>query len=452
MPHQVHSTDIAMSNSPNPQDSLNVWHSLRSTDAETPPPEEVQEGFFNGALVQPLTRVCPSEAPLVAVIGVGYVGEHLVTTFSSKFNVLAFDVSKQRLESLAKVLTSPSITLTSNASDLAAATHFLVSVPTTLLPNKQVDTSHIRAALATVSTYARPGATVVIESSVAVGMTRKLLQKLMISRQLKAGMSPERVDPGRIEPPVSSIPKIISGLDDITPDSLSSIQSLYSRVFDRVVPVSSPEVAEMTKLYENCQRMICIAYVNEMSDACEAHGISPFEVASAASTKPFGYLPFTPSLGVGGHCIPVNPYYLLTNNEFPLLQDAAERMWARPGKVADKAIRTLFARRGNEGVSKAWPEVLVVGVGFKPGQSVLSCSPGVAMMKHILQQWDVKVTFADPLVAETAVPFAPKLDEKDWTLQGLRKFDLIIVAIRQTGLDFGVLEELDDVQVKWCCA
>lgn len=218
MPHQVHSTDIAMSNSPNPQDSLNVWHSLRSTDAETPPPEEVQEGFFNGALVQPLTRVCPSEAPLVAVIGVGYVGEHLVTTFSSKFNVLAFDVSKQRLESLAKVLTSPSITLTSNASDLAAATHFLVSVPTTLLPNKQIDTSHIRAALATVSTYARPGATVVIESSVGVGMTRKLLQKLMISRQLKAGMSPEvrlpllphadqhtNIPPSALTPVVSSL-------------------------------------------------------------------------------------------------------------------------------------------------------------------------------------------------------------------------------------------------------
>lgn len=108
----------------------------------------------------------------------------------------------------------------------------------------------------------------------------------------------QRVDPGRTEPPAAQIPKIISGLDDISPGSLDAISEIYSNVFDQVVPVSKPEVAEMMKLFENCQRMMCIAYVNEMADACVDHDISPYEVCNAAATKPFGYLPFTPGLGM----------------------------------------------------------------------------------------------------------------------------------------------------------
>lgn len=234
-----------------------------------------------------------------------------------------------------------------------------------------------------------------------------------------------------------------------------------------MVPVSSPEVAEMTKLYENCQRMVNIAYANEMADACAALGIDAFEVARAAATKPFGYAAYNPSLGVGGHCIPVNPYYLLQSCAFPLLEQAAEKMWRRPAEVGDRAMREACARMrrrrrrggggvegdGGEGGRKRWPRVLVVGVGFKPGQKVLSCSPGIALMKHLLQEWDVDVVFADPLVGEEQVPFAPRLDvEREWSVEGLSGFDLIVVAIRQHGLDFRVLEQLEEGVVKWCCA
>ncbi|KAK0609253.1 UDP-N-acetyl-D-glucosamine 6-dehydrogenase [Lasiodiplodia hormozganensis] len=441
------------------QDSVGVWSSLGpSSTADTPPPESVNEEFFHSEL-EPLSPVSASEPPLVAVIGVGYVGLHLVTTFAAKFAVLAYDVSKARLESLVDDMAAyPSVTLTADPAQLARATHFLVAVPTTLRPEnkREIDTSFVRAALTTVGTYARPGATVVVESSVGVGMTRKLLGNLMRSRNLKAGMSPERVDPGRTDPPVSTIPKLISGLDDITPHSLSSIHALYARVFAHVVPVSSPEVAEMTKLYENCQRMVNIAYANEMADACAALGIDAFEVARAAATKPFGYAAYTPSLGVGGHCIPVNPYYLLQSCAFPLLEQAAEKMWRRPGEVGDRAMREVCARmRREEGEErrKRWPRVLVVGVGFKAGQKVLSCSPGIALMKHLLQEWDVDVVFADPLVGEEQVPFAPRLDvEREWNVEGLSGFDLIVVAIRQHGLDFRVLEQLEEGVVKWCCA
>ncbi|KAF2844238.1 nucleotide sugar dehydrogenase [Plenodomus tracheiphilus IPT5] len=436
-------------------DVIGIWNSSRSTDGTvSPPPEFINAYLLEDASSSMMPPVDVGEKPLIAVIGVGYVGLHLVTTFASKFDVVAFDLSKTRLDAVTKDLALfPSVRVTSEANEIAKATHILVSVPTTLLPNKSVNISNIRSALTTIGLYARPGATIVIESSVSVGMTRQLLGDLMKTRNLKAGMSPERVDPGRIDPPLRSIPKIISGLDDITEGSLQSIHDLYSQVFDEVVTVSKPEVAEMTKLYENCQRMVCIAYANEMADACGPHGIDPYEVCQAAATKPFGYQPFMPSLGVGGHCIPINPYYLLANSSFPLLQAATETMWKRPARLADKAMVSIGGTSStmqSSGLRRQ--RVLVVGVGFKTGQSVLSCSPGVAVLTHLLGKWHVDVMFADPLVDESAILFAPKLDDTtQWNKQSLEGFDLIMVTNRQTGLDFHVLKALEGVQIEWYC-
>jgi threonine dehydrogenase-like Zn-dependent dehydrogenase len=173
-------------------DVLGTWNASNTNGVHSPPPESVTEYFLGRRSSPKALPVDDSETPLIAVIGVGYVGLHLVTTFASKFDVIAFDISKQRLEAVAdEIAPFPSVRLSSETSELANATHFLVSVPTTLLPDKCVDISNIRSALTTVALYARPGATVVIESSVSVGMTRKLLGPLMRSKGLKAGMSPE---------------------------------------------------------------------------------------------------------------------------------------------------------------------------------------------------------------------------------------------------------------------
>lgn len=391
------------------------------------------------------------EKPLVAVIGVGYVGEHLVSIFSREYTVIGYDISQARICQLQHTFSTAkgvSVSFTSNGRDVATATHFLISVPTLLLPDKSIDSSALREALGLVSKYARTGSVVVIESSVAVGMTRALLGPVAQAKEFAAGMSPERVDPGRIEPAAHTIPKIISGLNDIVPGSVEAIQQLYSRVFDTVVPVSRPEVAEMMKLYENCQRMLCIAYANEMADACLSHDIDPFEVCRAAATKPFGYMPFTPGLGVGGHCIPVNPYYLLANNEFPLLQDAAEKMQARPREIAQRIITRLVGSCGNN----AQPRVLVVGIGFKPGQSHLANSPGLELAKQLVVSGKVDVAWADPLVKQEAVPQVKRLDVQDWNAQYLdQNFNLIVVAFRQHGLDFGELQALKHATVQsWC--
>lgn len=316
---------------------------------------------------------------------------------------------------------------------------------------------------------------------------------------------------------MKEIPKVLSGLDDVVPGSLNAITRLYSRVFDTIVPVSTPETAEMTKLYENCQRMIAISYANEMADACVGHGIDPYEVCKAAATKPFGYTPFTPGLGVGGHCIPVNPYYLIANSEFPLLKFATETMWQRPEKIGLRALEVLFrdrpqsvdaqpaqARRLSitasaaanaavdfenmflggkptvqqierrvsvssaanrrlsyipmidydtavESGDKSRPRVLVVGVGFKAGQSHLSNSPGLRLLQTLFDSGRVDVMFADALVEQSAIPHIPRLSMDGWNKETLDGFDMIIVAFKQTGMDFKVLEQVERARVEmWC--
>jgi UDP-N-acetyl-D-mannosaminuronate dehydrogenase len=295
----------------------------------------------------------------------------------------------------------------------------------------------------------------------------------------------QQVDPGRNDPPIRCIPKVISGLDDVRPGSLEAITRLYNKVFDHVVPVSSPEVAEMVKLYENCQRMICIAYANEMADACGLHKIDPYEVCAAAATKPFGYMPFSPGVGVGGHCIPVNPYYLLANSHFPLLQAATETMRNRPAVLAARALDTLgvavnsslfpdpapvgglavegsgclnsfedvkVAEQAVHQQDQQRPRVLVVGVGFKSGQSHLSNSPGLALARSLKSSQKVDVAFADALVPQAAVSDIQRLADNDWCAATLEhRFDLIIVALKQVGMDFDELRYFRHTRVEmWC--
>ncbi|KAI4656861.1 uncharacterized protein J4E78_006752 [Alternaria triticimaculans] len=386
---------------------------------------------------------------VVAIIGVGYVGEHLMEVFSSAYQVIGYDVSAPRIERLRlKHSRRDNVKFSTDQTDLRDAAHFLVCVPTTLGLNGQVDSSHVRSAIDMLQRYATDKSIVVIESTVAVGMTRALLGPLAGSRGILAGMSPERIDPGRIEPPPKSIPKVVSGLDDIAPGSLDAIVRLYETVFDTVIPVSKPEVAEMSKLYENCQRTIAIAYANEMSDACQGLGIDPFEVARTAASKPFGYLPMYPSLGIGGHCIPVNPIYFMSTCNLPLLQQAHEKMMSRPSRIASQLLATMLDECHKNHGSTHRPRLLVVGVGFKPGQSDLSHSPGLQLLNYVRQSGEVDLMFCDPLVNQEAIPEVSRLEEGSWQPDVLRSFDAIVVAAKQPGLDYTVLETLADVRIE----
>jgi nucleotide sugar dehydrogenase len=250
-------------------------------------------------------------------------------------------------------------------------------------------------------------------------------------------------------PAFENIPKIVSGLDAA---SLESISQLYGRVFRNLLCVSSPEVAEMTKLYENCQRMVCVAYANEMADACATIGIDAFEVSQAAASKPFGYLPFQPGPGVGGHCIPVNPYYLLSTCSMPLLEHATIKSWQRPTEVTRRFVQSLLEEKAIK-YSAALPKanhlrILVVGVGFKRGQSIMSNSPGASIINTLRNEYNLHAEFADPLVSADLFDLAPKFDTKaNWNTAQLCTFDGIIIAVDQIGLDMKVLAQLQGVKI-----
>ncbi|KJX99438.1 hypothetical protein TI39_contig358g00009 [Zymoseptoria brevis] len=266
-------------------------------------------------------------------------------------------------------------------------------------------------AIHTIARHARQGVTVVVESTVAVGMTRELLSSLAATQKAKVGMSPERVDPGRKFPAFRKITKIISGID---PRSLEAVHQLYGRMFDHLIPVSSLEAAEMTKLYENGQRMVCAAYANEMADACTSLNIDGWEVSRAAASKPFGYLPFWPEPGIRGPCIPVNPCYLPRTCNMPILQHTTEISWRRPSEIVGRLMRDIEDKWGMTGaqplLSGSTIRIFIVGVGFKKGQTVLDNSPGVAAIQCLLREYNVDVEFADPLVDQAALTCVPKLD------------------------------------------
>ncbi|OJD40438.1 udp-n-acetyl-d-mannosamine 6-dehydrogenase [Diplodia corticola] len=379
--------------------------------------------------------------PCVCVVGVGFVGKSLLREFGRVFRSIGFDISEKRIDELRRSFKGQEkTTLTTDKSMLRTATHYLISVPTLLKEDRTVDLSHLVSAVQMVLSAARPGCVIVIESSVSVGTTRHLFSRY--KGVFYCGMSPERVDPGRVSPPAKEIPKIVSGL---TPRSLSVIQAAYSRAFDTVVPVSKPEVAEMTKLFENCYRMVNIAYVNEMADAARSHGVDPDEMIAAATSKPYGFTPFHPGLGVGGHCIPVNPFYLFANNRnLPVLEKATAKMWQRPARIARG-----FHRRTSSAQKGAPPRILVVGMGFKPGQSVLSCSPGVAFAEKLHSLGCARLAFYDPLVSKEHLGWMDKLEDEWWTQEYIdANFDAVAICNRQTGVDFGVVTKLQRAKVQ----
>lgn len=375
----------------------------------------------------------------VCVIGVGYVGESLLKNFAGSTNCIGYDISETRIAALQSTTSSKNVQLTTDASSLKKGTHFVIAVPTPLREDHSVNLDYVTSAIKTIVAVARPGSVIVIESSVPVGTTRRLLGPYKTI--FNCGMSPERIDPGRISPSAAQIPKIIAAL---TPKALNAIYALYALVFETLVPVSTPEVAEMTKLYENCYRMVNIAYVNEISDACRGHGIDPQEMISAASTKPFGFQPFYPGLGVGGHCIPVNPWYLLQNNKrLPVLQLATELMLDRPSELAHR----FFADCVKE--ASGTPRILVVGLGFKKGQASLSGSPAVSFAKTLSELGCAKLAFFDPSIAKADVGWMEKLDDPYWTASWIdARFDAVALCNQSDLIDISVVDNLRNAYVR----
>jgi UDP-N-acetyl-D-glucosamine dehydrogenase len=395
---------------------------------------------------QQLLEKISSKSATVGVIGLGYVGLPLALLFEeSGFPVIGFDVDPKKPEALArgesyirhigpervaKAFGNGRISATSDFGRLGECDALLICVPTPLGKHREPDLTFIRTTTETIAGHLRPGQLVVLESTTYPGTTREELLPRLEAMGLRCGsdfflaFSPEREDPGNPTFHTRNIPKVVGGIDAASGDVA---EALYAGALDKVIRVSSAEVAESGKLLENIFRSVNIALVNELKVVFDKMGIDVWEVIEAAKSKPFGYMPFYPGPGIGGHCIPLDPFYLAWK--------AAEHgVWARfielageintgmPHYVVDKTVKALNA----QGKSIRGAKVLVLGLAYKADIDDDRESPSFEIIE-LLKDLGAAVAYCDPYI-----PKAKKV----------RKHDLGLESVPCTAEEFGKYDAL----------
>ena len=358
-----------------------------------------------------------SHTATLTIIGQGYVGLPLAVEFAHVgFQVTGLDTSSERVETLnrgvspipdvdgeeLKVLRSQGgYTATSDFSVLERSDVVVICVPTPLRKTKDPDISYVMAAAGEIAERLQPGQLVILESTTYPGTTEELLLPLFSSHGSVAGedfflaFSPERIDPANAKFKVRDIPKVVGG---VTPECSRLAAALYGQIVKQVMQVSSPKVAEMAKLYENVFRNVNIALANEFALMCRRLGVNTREVIDAASTKPFGFLPFHPGPGVGGHCIGIDSAYLawkmkLNGYDARFIHLAEEINQSMPGRVVDLLSEALNKRERSLNGAK----ILALGVAYKRGVGDIRESPALEVIEQ-LKQKGAKVSYADPHV------------------------------------------------------
>lgn len=390
----------------------------------------------------------------VAVVGLGYVGlpTALVVEHAAQ-RVVGLDVDPARLAEIAArdvdlddearrtlelVLETGRLDLTTDPATLDAADVVIICVPTPVLADRSPDLRAVHAACETVVAHARPGQTIILTSTTYVGTTRELLAEPLHARGLVPGsdvfvaFSPERIDPGNHDHRQRETPRVVGG---ITTDCASAAAQVVSALTDSVFLVSSPEAAELTKLYENIFRAVSLALANEFADACGTFGLDPIEVTLAAGTKPYGFLAVFPGPGVGGHCIPCDPHYLLaqlrsSGTPAPLVDATMRAIEDRPRRVADRAGEVLTG----DGIDLAGARVVVAGVSYKAGVRDVRESPALPLIATLLDR-GVDVAYHDPLVRAIRLDDGRELASV--ADPGSREWDLAIVQVVHPGVDHG---------------
>ncbi|OGU03815.1 MAG: UDP-N-acetyl-D-glucosamine dehydrogenase [Gemmatimonadetes bacterium RBG_16_66_8] len=368
---------------------------------------------------QVLLGKAADRSAVFGVIGLGYVGLPLAVELArAGYRVIGFDISQRvadgvhRGEShildvasadLAPLVRDGRVSATTDLSRLKDADAVSICVPTPLSKTKDPDVSYVMAAAHSLGDVLRPGQVIILESTTYPGTTRELLLPILEGRKLTVGQdaflafSPERVDPGNPTWHTGNTPKVIGGL---TPACLRVVTALYGPVFDRLVPVSSPESAELVKLLENTFRSVNIGLANEMAIVCDKLGVDVWEVIEAAATKPFGFMKFTPGPGLGGHCIPIDPHYLAwkmrgLNYKTRFIEVAAEVNSEMPAFW----VRKVVERLNDDARPVRGSRVLILGVSYKKDIDDLRESPALDVIKLLLQQ-GADVRYHDPFVPE----------------------------------------------------
>ncbi|NTV62933.1 MAG: nucleotide sugar dehydrogenase [Oscillochloris sp.] len=367
-----------------------------------------------------LLRQIGDHTARIGVIGMGYVGLPLAARSASLgFHVLGFDVSPQRVATLnrgesyigdvpsadlACLRSAGLIEATTDTRRMAECDLLVICVPTPLNQTRDPDLSFIIAATDSIAASLRPGQLVILESTTYPGTTREVVQPRLEAGGLRVGdqvflaFSPERIDPGQTSSKgwgVENTPKVVGG---VSPACTDLAAAFYGQVTSRVVPVSSPAVAELTKLFENIFRAVNIALVNELALLCDRMDLNVWEVVEAAATKPYGFMKFTPGPGLGGHCIPIDPFYLTWKaREYDLttrfIELAGEINTQMPRHVHDLVVRALNRQR--KALNGA--RVLLLGVAYKPDVDDYRESPAFKVLELLVED-GAEVIACDPHV------------------------------------------------------
>lgn len=412
------------------------------------------------SITEPLTasQVRGGEDARIAVVGLGYVGLPTALAFlGSGHQVIGFDVSRDRLDRISardvdlvpadhqrleQAVDDPDFALTADARALTAADVVVICVPTPVDAYQVPDMRALRAACAGVVERCRRGQLLVLTSTSYPGTTDDLLIRPLAERGFTVGVdvnvafSPERINPGVTTHEQQDVPRVVGGA---TPECAARAEQVLRRVAQRVHLVSSPQAAELTKLYENTFRAVNIALANEFATACRILGEDVSEVLDAAATKPFGFMRFSPGPGVGGHCIPCDPHYLLWHLRahrvrMPLVESAMQAIERRPLEVVDRVKEAL----ADAGVALPDARVLVVGVTYKPNVADVRESSALEIAGRLFRA-GVQVTAADPLVHSVRLANGIDLVCRDLAELDVADYDLVLVHTLHDGLDIEAL-------------
>jgi len=404
-----------------------------------------------------LKRKIRDRSAQLGVIGLGYVGLPLAVEMAQKgFRVTGIDLDGGKVEavnagrshildvpdeSLAAAVKNGTIRATQSFAAVESLDAISICVPTPLRKTKDPDLSYIIAAVEAVHNHLRPGKLIILESTTYPGTTREIVLPILEKSGLKVGrdfflaFSPERVDPGNKAFTTRNIPKVIGGM---TPRCTAIAVLLYQQFLERTVPVSSPESAEMVKLLENTFRSVNIALANEMARMCRKFHLNVWEVIEAAKTKPFGFMPFYPGPGLGGHCIPVDPYYLiwkarLNGFEPRLIEMAGIINGQMPGftisRIADALNKDKKSLNGSR--------ILALGVSYKSDVSDTRESPALEVVKELMEK-GASVSYSDPYVPRVEMG-GEILASTNLTPQLLQSMDCVVILTDHSVFDFSMI-------------
>ena len=387
-----------------------------------------------------------NRSAIIGIIGLGYVGLPLALAFAKTgLKVLGVDIQQRRVDwvnngqsyivdidgkTLKEVTRKKLLEATTDQNRLKEVDAICVCVPTPLTKTKDPELSYVISESETISSHLRQGQLVILESTTYPGTTREVMLPILEHSGLKVGrdfylaFSPERVDLGSANYNIRNTPKVVGGIDPI---STRLAMLLYNQIVEGVVPASSPEVAEMTKVFENVFRSVNIALVNELARLCERMGLSVWEVIDAASTKPFGYMPFYPGPGIGGHCIPLDPYYLANKAReldfhTRFIELAAEINEHMPYHVVSRILEALSVR----GKSLKKAKILVLGVAYKKDVEDVRESPALKIIQ-LLREKGTDVSYNDPYISQIHV-LAGNMKSVALSNECLASMDCVIIA------------------------